>query len=193
MPARPSRDERGGSEFDRALSFFDATFALALTLLVTTLDVGTETRVWSSLANLNDAVGSQAVAFVISFIVIGAYWYGNHRFVAQLDALDGRLIVVELAMIASIVILPFSTEVVGDPTIANEPLPVAVYALNIAIVSMLDTLLSVTAYRRGLFAHPPSPSYHRADVIDSVLPAIVFLASVPLAYLWSPIGARYSW
>lgn len=35
---RPVAYERGTVEFDRALAFFDATFAIALTLLVTTLD-----------------------------------------------------------------------------------------------------------------------------------------------------------
>ena len=34
---RYSRDE---SEFDRAVAFIDAAFALALTLLVTSLDIG---------------------------------------------------------------------------------------------------------------------------------------------------------
>ena len=35
----PERYRRDDSEFDRAIAFIDATFAVALTLLVTTLDI----------------------------------------------------------------------------------------------------------------------------------------------------------
>lgn len=64
---RYSREE---SEFDRAIGFFDATFALALTLLVTTLDVSGTPSVWESLGSLDDAVGSQFIAFAIAFALI---------------------------------------------------------------------------------------------------------------------------
>ena len=38
-PAAAGRYTREESEFDRALAFVDATFAFAMTLLVTTLDI----------------------------------------------------------------------------------------------------------------------------------------------------------
>ena len=41
--AKP-RYSRDDSEFDRAIGFIDATFALALTLLITTLEVADEAR-----------------------------------------------------------------------------------------------------------------------------------------------------
>jgi hypothetical protein len=41
-----------------------------LTLLVTTLDVSGTPSVWESLGSLDDAVGSQFIAFAIAFALI---------------------------------------------------------------------------------------------------------------------------
>ena len=63
--------------------FVDATFALALTLLVTTLDVDDPRVAFSSLGALDDAVGEQFVAFAIAFAVIASYWLQHHRLIAS--------------------------------------------------------------------------------------------------------------
>jgi hypothetical protein len=62
---RYSRDD---SEFDRAIGFIDATFALALTLLITTLEVDDSAAAWDSLGSLDDALGAQFIAFAIAFV-----------------------------------------------------------------------------------------------------------------------------
>ena len=49
---RYARDE---SEFDRAIGFIDATFALALTLLITTLEVAGDAAAWANIGALDDA------------------------------------------------------------------------------------------------------------------------------------------
>ena len=76
---RYSRDE---SEFDRAVAFIDAAFALALTLLVTSLDIDDRASAFGSLSSLGDAVGPQFVTFLIAFAVIASYWLQHHRMAA---------------------------------------------------------------------------------------------------------------
>jgi uncharacterized membrane protein len=68
---RYSRDQ---GEFDRAIGFVDATFALALTLLVTTLNVDDPRVAFSSVGALYDALGDQFLAFALAFAVIAKYW-----------------------------------------------------------------------------------------------------------------------
>jgi hypothetical protein len=46
--------DREQGEFDRAIGFIDATYALALTLLVTTLEVEDVPAVWTDLGALFD-------------------------------------------------------------------------------------------------------------------------------------------
>ena len=64
---------RGTPEFDRALAFFDGTYAVALTLLVTTLDRTDEPAAWADPAALWAAIGTELVAFFLAFTVVAFY------------------------------------------------------------------------------------------------------------------------
>jgi hypothetical protein len=66
-------------------------------------------------------------------------------------------------------------------------------AVNIAAVSALYTLVWAVACRKGFLDHTPTSGEWRERVIDGLVPAAVFLASVPLAYLASPAIARVAW
>jgi uncharacterized membrane protein len=187
------RYSREASEFDRAFAFIDATFAVALTLLVTTLDVDNVPEAFSSLSALSDAVGAQFFAFVVAFAVIAAYWLANHRMVSNFVAIDTPTIVAHLFLIAAVVLLPFTTAWVGDPEAAELALPTALMAVSLAAVSGFHTLVWVVAARRGLLDHAPTSGERRETVIDGLTPVAVFLASVPIAYLVSPDAGRLFW
>jgi uncharacterized membrane protein len=183
---RYSRDQ---GEFDRAVGFVDATFALALTLLVTSVDVDHPRIAFSSLGALNDAVGPQFVAFA----VIANYWLQHHRLIASLAAIDYTAIVVNLFLVAAIVLLPFSTQAVGDPGVEDLPLPTVVMAVNVVAASLLYTLVYVVAVRRNLLSTVPSRGEVSYFVVNALAAAAVFAASVPVAYLISPAAARITW
>jgi uncharacterized membrane protein len=187
------RYKRDDSEFDRAVAFIDATFAVALTLLVTTLDLRPQPKAWNSLGAFYDGLGSQLVAFGISFVVIAGYWLSHYRLMATFTAIDLRVIVVNLVLLATIVILPFSTESAGDPSINHLQIPTVLLALNVAAVSSAFTLLYVQARGRGLLKVDPTPREFRWTVLAFLVPALVFLASVPIALLVSVSAAQLSW
>ncbi len=187
------RYSREASEFDRAIGFIDATFALALTLLVTTLDVGHPQSAFASLSAFGDAEGAQLLAFAIAFAVIASYWLAHHRMVAEFVSIDRTTIVVNLFLIAAVVLLPFSTASVGDPGVADLPLPTALMAVNIAIVSLLHLLVWLVAAGRGLLDHTPTSAERRERIITGLVTPAVFVGSVPIAYLASPDVARLAW
>jgi uncharacterized membrane protein len=187
---RYSRDQ---GEFDRAIGFVDATFALALTLLVTTLDVDDPRVAFSSLGALDDAVGAQFFAFAIAFAVIASYWLQHHRLIASFAAIDYTTIVVNLFLIAAIVLLPFSTQAVGDPGVEDLALPTVIMAVNVVAASVLHTLVYVVAVRRNLLRAVPSRGEVSYFVVNALGGAVVFAASVPVAYLASSTAARITW
>lgn len=194
---RPSRStpvyDREQGEFDRAIGFIDATYALALTLLVTTLEVEDVPAVWTDLGALFDAVGDQFISFLIAFWVIANYWLVHHRMIAKFKAIDQRTIIVNLCLLAAIVLLPFSTRAVGDPAVENFPLPQAVMAVNVAAASVLTAMVYITALRHGLFARAPSRGEINSYIVHGIVPAVVFLLSIPVAYLISPAVGRLLW
>jgi uncharacterized membrane protein len=193
MDRQVVRYQRDDQEFSRAIGFFDATYALALTLLVTTLDVSEPSSAWASLPALWDAVGPQFLAFGISFAVIASYWLAHHRLVRMLAAVDQLTIIANLVLIASIVVIPFSTNAVGDPGVEDLPLPTAFLAVNIAVASGLHTLVYLLAYRRKLFLLKPSAREVQGAIIIGLSVAVIVVASVPVAYLASPVIAQLCW
>ncbi len=193
MTESSSRYSRDQSEFDRAIGFVDATFALALTLLVTTLDVGDPAAAFTSLGALDDAVGQQFIAFAIAFAVIASYWLQHHRLIASFAAIDYTTIVVNLFLIAAIVLLPFTTQSVGDPGVEDLPLPTVLMAVNVVAASVLHTLVYAVAVRRDLLSSAPSRGEVSYNVVNGLAAAAVFGVSVPIAYLISPVAAQIAW
>ena len=193
MTGSSSRFSRDQAEFDRAIGFVDATFALALTLLVTTLDVDHPGAAFSSLGALDDAVGQQFFAFVIAFAVIANYWLQHHRLIASFAAIDYPTIVVNLFLIAAIVVLPFSAQAVGDPGVDDLPLLTVIMAVNVVAASAVHTLVYGVAVRRNLLSPAPSRGEVSYAVVNGLVAAAVFGASVPVAYLISPVAARIAW
>jgi uncharacterized membrane protein len=162
-----------------------------MTLLVTTLDAPAGT--FESWRSLWDGVGFQFLAFVVSFALVAAYWWGNHRFVSSLAALSPTVIMVNLVMLGFVALIPFTTEALGDHAAHDDEVATVVYAANIAIISFVPAVLELVARRDRLFQVVPSVEEVRLRCIDLCLPTVVFLVSIPIALLWSPAAARWSW
>lgn len=193
--ARPiaHRYKRDGSEFDRAIAFIDATFAVALTLLVTTLDLRSDPTKWDTVGHFYESIGAQLVAFAISFVVIAGYWLAHYQMIASFVAIDVRVIIANLVLLAAIVLLPFTTEYAGDPTIDHLAIPTVVLAVDVAAVSGAFTVVYLMAYRRGLLRTAPSPRVCFWTALAFLAPAFVFLVSIPIAIQAGPEVARLSW
>jgi hypothetical protein len=56
--------------------------------------------------------------------------------------------VINLFLIAAIVLLPFSTQAVGEPGVDDLPLPTVIMAVNVVAASVFHTLVYVVAVRR---------------------------------------------
>jgi uncharacterized membrane protein len=177
-----TRFDRGSEEFARVLTFSDGMFAIAMTLLVVAIAVPTLTDA-ASVDELADALNdksSEFVSFFISFAVIGRYWVAHHQFFARLASMDGGLIAMNLVYLAFIAFLPFPTDLLG--TYFENPLSVAIYAVNVAIVSGLEVVLFRQAHRRGMFQERMPEEIYRWGVIQSASPVLFFLISVPIAF-----------
>jgi uncharacterized membrane protein len=74
LTSPPSAVPARRPEHNRAIAFFDATYAVALTLLVTTLEIDNRPSAFTSLSALDRAVGAQFVAFAIAFAVARISW-----------------------------------------------------------------------------------------------------------------------
>jgi uncharacterized membrane protein len=179
--------EENEIEFSRIVAFSDGVFAIAITLLVLNLGVGEGVKdgelgtvLWNHHQDL--------FAYALSFAVIGRFWLVHHRFFGEVTGFDSRLIWLNLFYLAWIVLIPFSSQVLGDygGTTAAEVL----YAGNLVGVVLSGTLLFADAQRAGLTNTDSAEA--REGRRHALLIALVFAASIPVA-LVNPDLAPYCW
>jgi uncharacterized membrane protein len=174
-------------EFGRIVAFSDGVFAIAITLLV--LNLGIEKGLTEG--QIDNALWDQREVFLaygISFAVIGRFWLVHHRFFAEVEAFDGRLLGLNLVYLGFVVLIPFSSELLGE--YGGKTTAVVFYSLNLAVVVLLGLLMSADARRRGLTSIDDRT--HRENRVRSAYIAGIFLLSIPLAYL-APAVAPYLW
>jgi hypothetical protein len=70
---------------------------------------------------------------------------------------------------------------------------VAWIAVDVAAASALTTLVYLLAWKRNLFRAEPTEEELHGNLVGGLVPAAVFLVSIPIAYLASPLAAELSW
>ncbi len=174
-------------EFSRIVAFSDGVFAIAITLLVLQLGVGPHVTNHQLGHALLDERGD-IFAYAISFAVIGRFWLVHHRFFGDVTGFDGRLIALNLFYLAWIVLIPFSSQILGDHGGAEAA--VILYAINLVGVILSGLLLFADARHAGLSR--VSTAEARAGERAALAIAAIFALSIVVA-LFSPEAATYCW
>jgi uncharacterized membrane protein len=179
--------EENEIEFSRIVAFSDGVFAIAITLLVLNLGVPEHLR--------GDDVGSvlwdqrqDLFAYAISFAVVGRFWVVHHRFFGEVIRFDGRLISLNLFYLAWIVLMPFSSQVLGDH--GGDTAAVVLYAVNLIGVVLSGAVMFADARRAGLTRTTPEEA--RESQRRALTIAAVFAVSIPVAVV-NPHIAPYCW
>ncbi len=191
-----------GAEFDRIAFFSDAIYAIAMTLLALDLRIDhlapPQDSPSSMFAALDDLV-PKLVAYFVGFLLLARYWKAHHGFFGRLRAVDSRLLTLNLTYLGFVALLPFPTSLIGE--YENNPISVVLFALNMAVISALETVSLRHAYRAGLMRRSSSPAYQRWEIIQSLTPSVMFVVTIPLAFIdptlqlvsWLPIGIATTW
>jgi uncharacterized membrane protein len=173
-------------EFSRIVAFSDGVFAIAITLLVLQLDVSGVSNGELGKVLLDER--QDIFAYAISFAVIGRFWIVHHHFFGEVIRFDGRLIALNLFYLAWIVLLPFSSQVLGDH--GGVEAAVILYSINLIGVILSGLLMFADAHRAGLTR--TSPEEIRAGRRSALIVAAVFAISIPVAIV-NPHLAPYCW
>jgi uncharacterized membrane protein len=191
--ARWRYEREQGLEFDRVAFFTDAVFAIAMTLLIVSIeppdlkgDVSDPSVLWDALRDMRP----QFVSFFLAFLLLGRYWMAHHEFFAILQRVDRSLMTWNLVYLAFVAFLPFPTLLVGR--YETNPVSVVMFALGLAAISGMESVLFALAHRHELFGRKLGPLEYRVGMIQSTTPVVLFILSIPIAF-WSPTAALLSW
>lgn len=172
-------------EFSRIVAFSDGVFSIAITLLVLNLTIETGIHA-DQLGHVLLEKRDNLLAYGISFAVIGRLWVVHHGFFSEVTAFDARLMALNMFYLAWVVLIPFSSQVLGD---YGGQLPsIIVYSANLTGVTLVGLWMSQDARRAGLTtidAETASQGLFRALFITGVfgLSVIVALFDAGIAQL----------
>jgi uncharacterized membrane protein len=180
--------EENELEFGRIVAFSDGVFSIAITLLVLAIGVKNkevlEVGLGQALLNQHEAL----LAYAISFAVIGRFWVIHHGFFGEVKAFDSRLIALNMLYLGWIVLIPFSSQVLGE---YGGQLPaVVLYSANLTGVVLIGQWMRWDAHRAGLTERDEMTG--REDLVSSIFIAGVFLLSIVVA-LWDASIAPFTW
>jgi uncharacterized membrane protein len=181
------RREENEVEFSRIVAFSDGVFAIAITLLVLNLGVKSgipADRLWHEIWELRE----DFIAFGISFAVIARFWVIHHRFFGEVRAFDSHLIHLNLFYLAWIVLIPFSSQLLGE--YGGETAAVVVYAVN--LVGCVLVGFRMNAYAHGAGLTTIDEASHRQSRIRVTYISAVFLLAIPFAFV-APSFAPLLW
>ena len=99
---------------NRIIGFSDGVFAIAITLLVLTINVPSNLTSSEEVSGFLQQALPQLVVYAAAFMVIGTFWLRHHRMFMLCRAVDGRMLILNLVFLAFVALLPFPTDLLGD-------------------------------------------------------------------------------
>jgi uncharacterized membrane protein len=135
------------------------------------------------------------MGFILSFVLIGIYWAVHHRLFGFVTNYNRKLIVLNLFFLFTIVLMPFSTGIVGEystPSTHHLITPLAIYVFNICLTGLANFMLwqYVTNPANKLAGPFPDEHFVRSAKLRSLIVPSMFLLSLLVAF-WNPLAARY--
>ena len=199
-PVDAPRSARDTMAFHRVVNLSDAVFAIALTLLVLTLDVPI-----ADLHRLGDALRDQLpqfIAFGLSFALVANLWWQHHRLFDLLEAIEPAAIGINLILLAFVALVPYPTSLLGVAP-ANTT-AVIVFLAVFVVLTLLHLALLARAGSQGLVrADLPRERYVGllagyavgtlvllVSMLIALWSATVALVVVGLSIVLGPLGAR---
>jgi TMEM175 potassium channel family protein len=184
--AAPAPTERPDTPTDRTESFSDGVFAVAITLLVLDLGVGTVRR-----GGLASALGREwphYATFVVSFLTIGIVWTNHHAMFERIARVDRTLVYLNLVLLMTVTAIPFPTRLLATYLHEgpDEEVAAAVYAGSFLLLSVAFAAVNTWSVRGGLVSDWFPPAQLRAQVRRGYRGLGVYAAAVGLAFV-SPV------
>jgi TMEM175 potassium channel family protein len=174
----------------RMFALLDGVVAIAMTILVLELrlPVGLTGQ---ALSDALTNVAGKIIYFLLSVAVIGVFWHGQYTIIRYAPSIDGPLLWLNFAFLALVALIPFPTATLQN--YGGEPVGPALYGSTIGLTALVELAMWRRVSRAGAPTAEPIPAYRRRlTSLQIVALAVVFLGSVPLAFV-SPEAATLSW
>ena len=179
---RTKRDYRLSCRTSAALT--DGVFAIVMTLLV--LEIGIPEIAPSSahteLPQRLIELWPKFLSYVLSFIILGLFWYLHHIAFHYIKRSDNGLIWLNILFLMFVALIPFSTSLIGS--YGKEQLPTAIYAINIILALAMRLIMWTYATgKHRLVDSDISPRFLKLDRLISIGMLIIFVLMIGVSFI----------
>jgi len=167
---------------NRLETLADGIFAIAMTILVLELRLPEPaTDLWDALV----ALAPRFATFVISFVVLGVYWFAHHQTFYFLVRVNRTLVWLSILFFMGAALIPFVASVMGDHYL--DPVALSLYGLALALLAALGYIIwwYITG-DRGLIDETLDPDLVRKVRVWISIGPLTALGAVALAWV-SPL------
>ncbi|MFK7750561.1 MAG: TMEM175 family protein [Kordia sp.] len=174
-------------EKSRVVSFSDAVFSIAMTLLVLEVAIPNSEEVRQQ--HLSTILGNRIPSFiglVVSFLVTALYWIAHMRIMRYVKEVSYTLLWLNIFLLLFIVLLPFSTGLYVRGF--NAVSPFAFYCFNLSAIGFFNFLMIRYIAKKEPEITPLTGQWEKARALNSTL---VWVLSGFLAFV-IPIPSRFT-
>jgi len=146
---KSKKDVGPGFSTNRIMALSDGIFAIAMTLLVLTLELPDTSHI--ATAKLHEILVTQFDKFfnyALSFILLAVFWVINHQHFHHIKKTDEKHLWINIGMLLFVALIPFSTSLIGD--FGYDWMADLFFNLNMFIVGsffLLDWVYATSGHR----------------------------------------------
>ena len=170
-------------------SFSDGVFAFAATLLVVDLALGPGSTALQKVLHAWPGY----VAYIISFLTIGAAWLAHTALTDRLTQADPLLLRLNLLLLLAVVFLPFPTHLLAEAqpnaSVEGERVLVTMYGLTLLAIRLLGSALDAYARHEHLYSPHEDGEEPQDAPPKKLLPVVIGYVIAILIGLASPGAA----
>jgi uncharacterized membrane protein len=167
----------------RIEAFSDGVFAIAITLLVLTIPSPENYK------QLGDSLWNQwpaYAAYIVSVAIIGIMWLNHHTVFDHFERIDRNLVYLNLALLATVVLIPYPTQVFGEALQRGEGERVAAVFYSIVMTLNAVTWAALWLYgssRRRLLGEDFPEEQRRTASVLFTFGTVIYLGTIVVALI----------
>ncbi len=191
QPVSPS-EYVGEVSLARLIGISDGVFAVAMTFLAFTVrlpPIGATGARPPAIEALRQML-PQLFTLAIAFFAAARFWVIHHRVFSSLKRADNVIAGLNLIELLMLVLLPITGDLVG--AYPYEPLTVAIFAANLALVGLGNAAIWYAAAARGLMIDSMTPEQVKGGHWRGLFSVSMFLLSIPVCWI-STSAAKLMW
>jgi uncharacterized membrane protein len=164
----------------RLEAFSDGVYAIVITLLI--LDIRIPEVQPTALGAALVRMLPQVFTYVLSFFVVGLYWFAHHRVSNQVKQIDGTFIWLNLIWLLFVSVMPFPAALLGRYPL--QRIPIAIYGIDLILANVTGFLITIYLQNRPeLCVTPISSAAVRRQVPIYAITNGIYVAAIGIAWV----------